>query len=112
MVEEEQTDEFHKIFDHAVKFLSARLHSSDELRRKLLLRKYNKNYVEDAIRRLTELKVLNDEQFAEDYLDNLMRYKTYGFYGLKAKLLQRGLPARIIQNILSEKVTVAAEITI
>jgi regulatory protein len=109
MVELPQTDEFRKIFDHAVKLVSLRLHGSEELRRKLLLRKYNKNYVDLAINRLVELKVLNDEQFAENYLENLIRYKTYGFYGLKMKLLQRGLPQEIITRLLEEKLDIGEE---
>jgi regulatory protein len=102
-------DEYKRTFGHAVKLLNLRMHTTQELRRKLLLRKYNKTYIEQVLARLAELKVLDDARFAEVFLDNLIRYKTYGFYGLKMKLLQRGISSTLAERLLSEQLDLAAE---
>lgn len=102
MVQDQQDNPFKKVFDHAVKLLSNRLHTREELRRKLLLRKYDKSLIEQALDRLAELRVLNDEQFAEVFLQNLIHYKNFGFYGLKMKLRQRGLENNLIERLLAD----------
>ncbi|MBI4049810.1 MAG: RecX family transcriptional regulator [Candidatus Doudnabacteria bacterium] len=92
-----------KIYNKALKLLERRLHTRLELERKLLLRGYEGLLVAEVIERLTELDYLNDQRFAEIFLDNLIKYKTFGFYGLKAKLLQRGIASNEAEQLLKDK---------
>ena len=105
-------DEFAKVYEKGLKFLSMRQHSVWEIRRKLALRKFNKNLIDQAIEQFIETGYLNDEQFAENYLDSLIGYsagggsafggKSFGFYGLQVKLRQRGIADEIIKRQLDE----------
>lgn len=90
-----------KVLNQALKFLERRLHTVHELRRKLEMKGCDQKLVEEAIRKLIEQDYLNDRRFAEIFLDNLIKYKTFGFYGLKAKLLQRGIDRELIEDLLS-----------
>ena len=105
-------DEYQKVYDKAVRLLSDRLHTRAELKRKLTLKKYSPEAIEQVLDRLNQLKVLNDEQFAEIFLDNLIRYKTFGYYGLKAKLLARGVAGEIAERLLSQALSLDEEVRI
>lgn len=89
------------MYNRALKLLKRRQHSSFELQRKLEARGYSKSSVVAVLVLLREQDYLNDERFAEIFLDNLIKYKTFGFYGLKGKLLQRGIDKGIIDDLLS-----------
>ncbi|MBI2356234.1 MAG: RecX family transcriptional regulator [Candidatus Doudnabacteria bacterium] len=89
------------VYNRALKLLKRRQHSSFELQRKLEARGYSKSSVVAVLVLLREQDYLNDERFAEIFLDNLIKYKTFGFYGLKGKLLQRGIDKGIIDDLLS-----------
>ena|SRR3989344_2859443 len=101
---------YQAIRDKAIKFLKVRLHSAAELRRKLLIRGFSKALVEQLVKELTDLGYLNDEIFAESYLDSLIKYKSFGFFGLKAKLLSRGIDESLISSLLSRKLSEEQEI--
>ncbi len=102
-------DEYHRIFDKAVKLLALRMHTKAELGRKLLRYKPTKEVIGQVLERLTELKALDDEGFAEIYLDNLIRYKTFGYYGLKAKLLSRGITSDVCEKLLQQQLSLDQE---
>lgn len=91
-----------KIYDKAVKLLSLRLHTTGELSRKLKTRGFAVVEIEPVLRKLEEQKFLDDARFAEIFVDNLKRYKNWGYYGIKAKLLQRQIPAEIAESALKE----------
>jgi SOS response regulatory protein OraA/RecX len=35
-------------------------------------------------------------------LDNLKKYKTFGYYGIKKKLMEKRLPSAIIESVLNK----------
>ncbi len=96
-------------YDKAVSLIKIRPHYSAELAKKLTLRGFNRGDVEEVINQLFEQGLLNDEQFAKNYLDELIKYKTFGFYGLKAKLMQRGILANDAEKLLKENLSLEAE---
>jgi regulatory protein len=98
-----------KVYDKALVFLRIRPHSSGELRRKLSLRGFDKDLIERALATITSQGLLNDGNFAAEYLDSLIRLKTFGYYGLMAKLLQRGIPKHDAEKLLREKLTFEVE---
>lgn len=104
-----KNDEFAKVYEKGLKFLNLRQHSIWEIKRKLTLRKFNQNLIDQAIEQFIESGYLNDENFAEIYLDSLIKYKFFGFYGLQAKLRQRGIAEEIIKRQLDEKFSVETE---
>lgn len=90
------------IYNKALKLLEPRQHSVYELERKLLLRGYNQDLVSQVIAKLQDQDYLNDQRFAQTFLDSLIRYKTFGYYGLKAKLLSRGIASNQTEVLLKE----------
>lgn len=97
------------IEEKAKSLLKIRLHHSVELARKLKMRGFDR---EETIALIDQLKgegLLNDEQFAQNYLDELLRTKTFGFYGLKAKLMQRGIAGNDAEALLKANLSLEQE---
>ena len=100
------------IYEKAIKLLKIRPHHSEELTRKLLLRGYNREEVREVIQKLAEEKQFDNESFAQMYLDELLRNKTFGFYMLKAKLMQRGVASNEAESLLKENLSIEDELKI
>ena len=96
-------------YDKATQLLKIRSHYSTELARKLSLRGFTKLDIEEAINQLTEQGLLNDAEYAQAYTEELIRNKLFGFYGLKAKLMQRGIDSRDAEKLLKENLPVETE---
>jgi regulatory protein len=111
-MDEDIQDEYKKAHDKAADLLSRRLHTKKELEKKLKLKKFSQTAIEKVLTRFIELKILNDDRFAEIFLTNLIRYKSYGYYALKQKLLQRGIENSLADKLLEENLSVEDEINI
>ncbi|MBI4363571.1 MAG: regulatory protein RecX [Candidatus Doudnabacteria bacterium] len=96
-------------YEKALNLLKIRLHHSEELARKLVSRGYKRADVAEAINKLTQAGLLDNAQFAQTYLDNLIKYKIFGFYGLKAKLMMRGIASNEAEALLLENLPVERE---
>ncbi|MDP2703811.1 MAG: RecX family transcriptional regulator [bacterium] len=101
-----------KIYEKAIQLLSIRLHTTGELQQKLAKRGFASNEIIPILKRLEELKFLDDERFAQIFVDNLKRYKDFGYYGIKAKLLKARIPSNIAERALSEFFTAEDEIVV
>lgn len=99
-------------YDYAIFLLSDRLRTSGELSEKLKLKGFETEVINKLIQDLTKSKYLDDNRFAEIFLDNLKKYKNFGFYGIKKKLLEKRLPNSIIESILSAGLSLEDEIKI
>lgn len=97
------------IEEKANSLLKIRPHHSKELEKKLLMRGFASPAVKQTIRQLINEGLVNDEQFAQLYLDSLIRNKSFGFYGLKAKLMQRGINGREAEALLKAKLSLETE---
>src|SRR3989344_6391028 len=86
--------------DYALFLVSLRAQSTAQLRQKLLRKGYAEDEVLMAIQRLTELGYLNDQQFAQIYFENLKKYKHFGYYGIKKKLMLKALENKLIDQLL------------
>ncbi len=99
-------------YEKALKLLQIRPHHSSELTRKLLMKGFDSADIEDVIRKLQEEKLIDNDQFAQLYLDELIRNKTLGFYGYKAKLMQRGLASNEAEVLLKDNLSFETELEI
>jgi len=97
------------IYDKAISLIKIRPHFSVELARKLSLRGFKSEDIKNVINQLRDQGMLNDDQFAQMYLDELIRNKTFGFYGLKAKMMQRGIEGSEAERLLKEKLSYELE---
>ncbi len=98
-----------KVYEKAVKLLSVRLHTTGELYRKLKIRGFQDQAIRPVLRQLEEQKFLDDERFAQIFVDNFKRYKDFGYFGVKAKLLSRQIPSEMAAKALEEFLTLEDE---
>jgi regulatory protein len=91
-----------KAYSYAIYLLSLKLRTEGEIREKLRIKNYEAGITDKVIEQLKENHYLNDENYAQVYLDNLKKYKTFGYYGIKKKLMEKRLPSNIIESVLSE----------
>jgi regulatory protein len=97
------------VYDKAVKLLKIRPHHSEELTKKLLLRGFNREEINAVIQKLQDENLIDNVGFAQMYLDELLRNKTFGFYMLKAKLMHRGIASNEAENLLRENLSIEDE---
>ena len=103
------SENYQKAYDKALNLIKIRPHLSAEIRKKLTLRGFNAAVAAQVTMDLVGQGLINDEDSARNFLDSLIRFKTYGYYGLKAKLMQRGLASNEAENLLKNGLTLDAE---
>ena len=84
----------------ALKYLSFRSRSIKEVRDYLIRKKFAPEEIATAIDDLIELNFLNDEKFAEEWVEIHIRAKPCGPIKLKFELQQKGIASEIIQKTL------------
>jgi len=107
-----KSSQFSKAYDYAVFLLGIRLRTEGELREKLRSKNYELGIIDTVIKQLIEQRFVNDRQYAEIFLDNLKKYKNFGFYGIKKKMMEKKLPPSIIESVLKEGLSVEEEMKI
>lgn len=98
-------------YDYALYLVSLRMYSQGNLIKKLKEKGYSDEEVLSAINRLTELKYLDDRQYAQIYLENLIKYRNFGYFGVKKKLLEKRLAPELV-NKLMQNFTLKEEVKI
>lgn len=88
------------VYNKSLDLLSRREHSRFELVQKLIKRYGSINFLDEVINKLQELKLLDDQRFAEAYIKARTR-KGFGPIRLKAELQQRRVSESIINHELS-----------
>lgn len=101
-----------KAYAYALFLLGIKLRTEGEIREKLKAKSYKLEAVDKVINQLKENGYINDENYAEVYLENLKKYKSWGYFGIKKKLMEKKLPREIIENVLAEGVTEEEELEI
>ncbi|MCL5775221.1 MAG: RecX family transcriptional regulator [Patescibacteria group bacterium] len=109
MENEIQKKMYEKAYGYAVYLLGLKLRTEGEMREKLRLKKYNPEIIEEVLKELLANRYIDDQRYAEVYLENLKKYKHFGFFGIKKKLMEKRLTPDIIANILNEGLNEAEE---
>jgi len=78
-------------FDAAMKFLERRLHSRDELRRKLIRKDYSAEMANDVLVDLERMGYVNDEQFAKTNALSAAQHRQHGRRRAMVELLKKGV---------------------
>ena len=90
-----------RAFNSALNSLDYRDHSEKEIRAKLL-RKHDADYVDEAVEKLIELDLVNDERYAENYARELFERKKFGKMRIKSELRAKGLSPDIANASVEE----------
>jgi regulatory protein len=91
------------VLEAALRFLEARQRSTEEVRRRLLLRGYRADLVEGAIVRLTELGMLDDAAFARAWVESRDRARPRGERALRQELARKGVDRVVRDEALADR---------
>lgn len=89
---------FRRAYNKGLDFLSRRPYGTNELIKKLCEKGHEKASAEEACERLTELGLLNDEEFASIFANELYERKGYSLKRIKQELIFKGIDREIAQN--------------
>ncbi len=95
-------DQAQVAFERALKFLSYRPRSVAEMQRYLAEKKFDAPVIEQALERLSQLELLDDEAFARYWLENRDSFKPRGCRALRYELRQKGIADVIIEDLLAD----------
>ncbi|HET6370129.1 MAG TPA: regulatory protein RecX [Nitrospiria bacterium] len=84
----------------AYRFLARRVHSREEVARRLRGRGFREEIVEQTLDLLAGLGYLDDARFAEIWVRNRMGLKGYGRNLLQRELLERGVSKEVIREAI------------
>lgn len=90
-----------RAFNSALNSLDYRDHSTREIRQKLM-RKFDAQYVDEAVEKLAELDLINDERYARLYARELFEHKKFGKMRIKSELRARGIAAETVNEAVDE----------
>lgn len=85
-------------FEKASSYLETRMHSKKELADKLIKKGYSKESSNEAINKLEEYHFVDDALFAKQFLEQNSKLSKNM---IKNKLLQKGVPFDIVNDVLS-----------
>lgn len=89
-------------FGKALRFLSHQPRSTTEIRPYLRKHGYDDDVSEDVIKRLCDLKLVDDEDFVSRWIIERAAYKGLGKIRLRSELIRKGLEKSLIDSKLSE----------
>jgi regulatory protein len=92
------------LYQKALHFLSFRPRSSQEVRRNLLEREADPELVEQTLLRLQAAGLVNDQDFAQAWVENRNTFRPRGRTALRQELRQKGLDEQVVQEVLDNNV--------
>ncbi|MBR3869333.1 MAG: regulatory protein RecX [Clostridia bacterium] len=92
--------ESRKAYAQALRFLTLRAHSADELYKKLI-KKHSPECSAYAIEKCRELGFIDDEDFAIRYANELVNRKKYGLSRIRSELYLKGIDREITENVIN-----------
>ncbi len=103
-------------YDHAYNYvlflLGLSIRTEAEICRKMEVRGYDQTIIDQIIAVLLKEKLIDDAHYAEVYVRNLKEYRTFGYYGIKKKLMEKRIPSDIIEQALNQYVTMDEELVV
>ncbi len=94
----------------AMKLITLRKRSVFEIKTRLKKKEYESNIIEQVIKELKGYKYIDDEDFAESYINDRMNFRPCGRFLIKNELQERGIEENIIEIKISELVSEEREL--
>ena len=88
------------IKQRALSFLARRFHSERELLIKLKSKSYEERLINIVLNELREKSFINDQVFANHFIEEKLKKKRWGKNKIKAALFSKGVSASIIDEVL------------
>ncbi|MCK5123379.1 MAG: regulatory protein RecX [Candidatus Pacebacteria bacterium] len=86
----------------AIKLLSIRKRSVFEMRNRLKRKEFGNDVIDEVIKELFEYKYLNDEKFAEAYINDRINFNPRGSFLIKKELREKGVAENIVDQKIKE----------
>ena len=106
LVEYKKLSEFGKLYQRTLEWVLMRPRSvketEDYLYKKIYEKKLDKDFINEIIEKLKDKKYLDDEKFAEYYVENRFVKKGISARRLKMELIKKGIKKEIIEKVLSD----------
>ncbi|MFN8457571.1 MAG: RecX family transcriptional regulator [Anaerolineae bacterium] len=94
-------DQLDKAYDQAIRYLGFRPRSQAEVERYLHEKDYPANVIVHTLERLRQQQYVDDQAFAQFWLENRERFKPRGRQALRYELRQKGLESDLIDEALT-----------
>lgn len=95
-------DEIEVAHERALNYLSYRVRSSQEVRRKLREKEFSETAIEAVMERLERVGLLDDGTFARFWVENRETFKPRGARALRYELRQKGVADEDIEAVLAD----------
>ena len=105
-----EEDDFLKVYDRALKFLSFRPRSEKELKDWFFKKNIGEETQKLIFQRLKDLGYINDEEFAKWWIEQRMTFRPTGERLLLLELRQKGIAPELIATLLSSYVAKGSEL--
>jgi regulatory protein len=86
----------------ALNFLSYRVRTANEIRKKLKEKKLSTKITAKILSYLEESGLINDEEFARTLVEENIKRKPAGLRVLRKKLFEKGVPRQVGEKVLGE----------
>lgn len=96
-----QEEALQKAVDRAFNYLSFRPRSREEVRRYLRKKETPPELIEAALQRLDRLDLVNDQAFAEFWIESRERFSPRGAQALKNELRQKGVQREVVDELVN-----------
>ena len=94
----------------AMKLISLRKRSAFEIKERLRKKKFEEDVIEEVLQELKNYKYLNDEEFAEAYINDRINFNPRGRFLIKKELNERGIAENIIERKMEELLSEEKEV--
>jgi regulatory protein len=91
------------VLNAASRFLETRARSVHEVRHRLADAGYRPELIEDAVVRLLDVGILNDESFARSWVESRDRARPRGEIALRRELALKGVDRAVVEAVLTER---------
>jgi len=91
---------FQKTLDKLLRFATLRPRSEKEITLYLKRKKVHESLFDELFNRLKRLELLNDEQFAQWWVDQRIQFKSKSIREITQELLQKGISKDIVEEII------------
>lgn len=95
-----QSDVFHRYYVMAIRYLSYRMRSEQEMRSYLIRKNVKREMIEEIIAKLKDKKLLNDKEFAEAFLHDRILHSSKGPKLIAQELREKGVSQEIIAEVI------------
>lgn len=98
-------DDYEHGYQYALFLLNLSMRTVAEMKDKMATRGYTPTVINEVINNLLQEKFLNDDNYAEVFINSMKNYKTWGRFMMKKKMYEKKLPKDLIEQKLTELVS-------